>query len=296
MRVFPEAAQQFVVTTCRTRQSKAGYLATLRQLQDQFPSLTVKDFELYHLEQFCLRGEPAAGTVRTRRSRVRSFFDWAEYRGMVDVNPASKLMRAVRVHGGTVTEHHWFDETQVGVLLAACPDTGPGRRDRVLLLLGFLLGLRRSELAGIRWTQFSPDMTRVGLVGKGNKVAHLGVPPQLRDELVAWKRECPDGCDTVLPRVMADGFSGENRLVWSQPIGSDGVYRVVRHAGLRAGINVQPHDLRRSFLGIILDHGIPIHEAAPMMRHSNIGTTDLYAKKDPRRTAALADGIRLNLG
>ena len=291
-----EAARPYILATCNTSQSKVTYRSLLQRLQDHVGPIDMKDVTLTQLGEFCIVGDVAPGTVRLRRSIVQSFFEWAQFHGMVDTNPASGLRHVVKAVGGGVREHHWLDQDQMAVILQSCTDDAAGRRDRLICLFGVLMGLRRSEIAALRWPQFSSDLSRLTLIGKGRKLATLGVPPQVRDELTRWRAEAPAGSTTVLPTLRATSWASETSGPdWECPIGRDAVYKVICRTSKRSGVALTPHDMRRSYLGVLLEKGIPIQDASQLMRHNNIGTTDRYAKKDPRRTAAMADTITCSL-
>lgn len=289
---------RFLDDTCRTKQSRDGFRATMLQLQSKFPGLLLADYRTKHLTEFCLANNPAPNTVRTRRSRLLSFFAWAEWQGHVPASPAGNLRFTAKPgRGGGVTQHNWMSEEDLGLLLQAQPNTPEGQRARMVVLLGVFLGLRRSELAMIRWASFTPDLSRVSLIGKGRKLAQLGVPPQLRIELQAWRRMAPVGCQTVLPAITTGRWSTQVReFQWGRPVGSHTVGDVVVEAGRVAGIDLSTHDLRRTFAGMLETQGMDIKDISRLMRHSNIGTTSVYLEQNPNRVAGLADGFTINLG
>jgi integrase/recombinase XerD len=295
MKLYPEAVTKFLDSgICRTVPSRNSYRQTLRSLQDRFPGTRLEEFTADQLADFCRMNTPAPNTVRRRRAMLMGFFDWAAWKGLVPTSPAAGLKYEVRITGGGVTAHNWLTEPEVAAVLRACPDDLTGRRDRILLMFGFFLGLRVSDLAGLEWSQLSPDMGRVTFFGKGNKLAQLGVPPQLRAELHAWRREAPLGAKAVLPHL-APGF-GPVQPDWGRRLLASRITRLVKEAGDRVGVtNLCPHDLRRTFAGLLEAQGMPIADISRLLRHSNIGTTSTYLEKNPHRTAALADTFTIAL-
>jgi|CXWL01.1.fsa_nt_gi integrase len=295
MNLYPDAAIRFANESgsCRTSSSRSTTLQILRQLQYEHKDLPIDQFTTGHLTRFCLGHAP--NTVRNRRSKIRSFFEWATYMRFVKSNPASDLKFTVKAGHEGVLEHHWLSELQVADLIRSCPDDPGGRRARVLAMVGFTMGLRRHELAGLRWDQFTPDLSRYTFVGKGTKLATLGVPPQTRIELQSWRREAPLGCTSVLPVLLAANNRPET-IYWQRPISSSTIPAIVRTLGERVGItDLRPHDMRRSFAGILEAKGLPITDISRMLRHSNVGVTSVYLESNPTRTSALADTFELAL-
>ncbi|WP_317495682.1 site-specific integrase [Haloechinothrix sp. LS1_15] len=83
---------------------------------------------------------------------------------------------------------------QLRALVRACPDSSAGRRDRALLLIGFTIAARRSELAGLHVEQLTAD-------GSNGLVAALGYTKTGPDE-----RPIPHGAhrDTCPVRAWQD--------------------------------------------------------------------------------------------
>ena len=294
MRLFPEAATAFVDSgVCRTPASRASYLRELRALDQFAKGVTLDQYTTRLLTEYCLSNGPAPATAKRRRSQIVGFFEWATWMELVPANPASSLKFTVKPGSGGVRAHSWLGEAEIAHIIRACPDTPAGRRDRVMLLHGFLLGLRRFEIAGLRWNQYSQDMSRLSFVGKGNKLAQLGVPPQLRAELQAWCREAPADAVAVLPRIR-DTFD-EQVISWNEPVAYGSIGWLMDRAAARAGITLAPHDMRRSYAGVLEQAGVPVSDIQRLMRHSNLGTTSVYLEKNPNRTAALADNFTIAL-
>lgn len=282
--------------TCRTRASVDTYRGELARLGAMFPRLNLDQFTVNELVQFCLANHPSDATIRRRRAILRGFFGWCAYKHMCPTNPASDLTYALKPGHAEVRTHSWLDEESIGHVVRSCPNDLMGDRDRLVLLIGFMLGLRRAEIAGLRWPDFSLDLSRVTLVGKGRKLVTLGVPPQLRDALKAWRRNAPVGTATVLPTFDVDRFGTRTVVNWDKPLGWDGVGRVVITAGERAGFpRLRPHDMRRSFAGVLERKGVPVADISRLLRHGDLGVTSRYLDKNPERVSALADTFELAL-
>jgi len=119
--------------------------------------------------------------ARTRAkvtSVIRAFWAWAEEQDHVPLSPAAKLRRprAPRKAAPLLPLHA---DAQ---LLAACVRP----RDRVALLLLLDLGLRRSELAGVRVRDLDLGRRELTVLGKGQKARVLPLRGRVVLELEAW--------------------------------------------------------------------------------------------------------------
>lgn len=296
MRLYPEATKKFVQEsgTCRTPASVKTMATQLRLLQNAYPALTLDQFRTHHVTAWCLstiRSAPSPGTIRARASVAKSFFSWCVWQKLIEHSPAEDLKWTVRPGHNKVRHGHWLSEAELAKLVRALPSTLRGKRDKVVILLGAMMGLRNHELVLLSWSQFSNDYSRLTFIGKGQKLAQLGVPPQVGAVLRSWRKDCPVGPDVVFP-TMYGPFGTPN---WSQRLGAAGICDLVSDAGAQIGVELRTHDLRRTFAGILEAKGVAVKDISRLMRHSNVGTTDTYLEEAPGRAAALAEQFELAL-
>lgn len=284
----------------RTPKSKLTFTKTIATL-DKFlgGDAEITTITNRQLTDWCLSGEdPAPATVKKRKSHIRSMMAWLAWRGDIPADPASGLEFSVNPGSGVRSEGNWLDEHKIGLILRACPNTFSGQRDKIILMFGFYCGLRAFEIEQIRWPHFEDDYTRLILVGKGSKPATAGIPPALADVLRAWRANAPADAYAVLPitRFQFDAETAEKRRVidWSVPLGYEGIRVAVAKAGRRADIKLRPHDMRRSFAGLLEAKGIPVTDIQRVMRHSNLGTTSRYLEKNTNKAVGITASLTID--
>lgn len=161
-------------------------------------------------------------------------------------------------------------------------------RNAAILQLFYSGGLRRSELAALRWRDFaarsdlSPARGQVSVWGKGEKERTVLVTPRTWAQLQALRAE-----------ESATGRAGTaDPVFWSQKGGAlseSGVYRVVRKAAKAAGItgkNVSPHSFRHALITHALSAGAPLHVVTATAGHSSMAVTSVYAHAHPDESAS----------
>jgi len=172
-------------------------------------------------------------------------------------------------------------------ILAACPSTPRGIRDRVILLLLIRLGLRAGDIAALRFSDLCFRTATIRVSGKGGREVRLPLPQDVGDALLAY-------LDTGRPRVQSDHIFLRSMAPFKPFTGAQAghaVTHVARTALKRAG--VQPpiggaHVFRHTAACQMLRQDVALEDIAAVLRHRSIETTALYAKVDLRLLAQVA--------
>ena len=308
MKLYPTVAQAYVAESgnIRTKNSRDSYRKVMRLLQSVYPGKEIHQFTAEDLTTFCVsrydgqKGHAAPSTQKNRRAHIRSTFEWATWKKIISHNPALELKFTVRPGNGQVRAGTWLDRDSIVKALSLLDtDEIKDQRDRMVLLVGVFTGLRCFELAGLTWNQFSRDLTELTLKGKGDKIATIGVPPELQEELERWRTFRQIGGTAVFPSFKQVYHPVKRRRVhvvnWDTPLGVSGLAYSIKRIAELIGVHFTPHDMRRSFGGLLEESGVPLKDVQNAMRHENLATTDKYLSKNPARTVAVTKGFRLGL-
>lgn len=175
-----------------------------------------------------------------------------------------------------------LDRDYVERILDSCDrHAAVGRRDYAVLMLLSRLGLRACEIAALTLDDIDWRAADLTIHGKGAQTDRLPLPRDVGRALVASLRDPRrDGaCRAVFVRTFApDG------ALSAKAIGA-----VLRDACDRAGVaRVGTHRLRHTVATDLLAAGAPLTEIAPVLRHTNLSSTAIYAKVDRTALRALA--------
>jgi integrase/recombinase XerD len=154
----------------------------------------------------------------------------------------------------------------------------PDERNRVLLLLFYASGVRRGEVAGLRWQdlQATNDGGQITVFGKGGKTRSVQLPVSVWKQLQEMRGE-GRADDPVFPSRKG-----------GEPVTDSGIWRIVKQAARRAGIEVpvSPHWLRHAHASHALDRGTPIHLVQATLGHASITTTGRYLHARPKESSS----------
>jgi len=158
-------------------------------------------------------------------------------------------------------------------LFAVCERATPSKlRDGAMLALLYGCGLRRAEVVALDLEDWDREANTLKVRGKGDKerVAHTDA---VTAALEAWLRIRGEKAGPLITAV-----KGKGRL--KRRISTQGVYFAVKRRAVDAHIgDLSPHDLRRTFVGDLLDAGADISQVQGLAGHSQVTTTQGYDRR-----------------
>lgn len=302
MRVYPEATLAYIkdpVSNLRTPATRSTYRRSLRRFADGTGGLELRQVTEQHLLDHLTRGV-ASGTMVAERTRLKGLFSWALYRGHVDHDPTVNLKFLVREKHQAVREHHWLTQAEIQRVLSLCDGSLLGLRNEVALRLGFTCGLRVAEIAGLRWKDVNLSRQQLSLIGKGAKLAQVFLTEGTVKALDRWRFEYgdPKESDPVLVAFQrrTDFATGVTEVVplWGHGLTTSGLRQMCARIAREAGIEFSPHDMRRSFAGLVHDR-VGLEGTSAALRHSHVGVTERYleTRQDAAYQAVRAAGLEI---
>lgn len=226
---------------------------------------------LLWLESFQLR-QASQNTINNKLGAIKSLFSFGVKTGYLSANPASMVKTP---KPKDALNERILQASEVKELI----NSATNERDRAILILLYILGLRISELVGLNWSDFQPtdDAMRsalaspiaVTIFGKGHKTRTLLITRTLWSEL----KQLPRSDKTEA--VFLSRFG--NRL------DRHAIHRLIKKAVDQAGINphTSAHWLRHAHACHSLNNGAGIDLLMKSLGHSSLAVTSRYLHVQP---------------
>lgn len=166
---------------------------------------------------------------------------------------------------------------ELSALMGACAeDISPaGARDAALLGVLYTGGLRRAEVANLSREDYERDSGALRVRGKGDKERLVYVLGAAAQALEDWLSHRGDEDGSLFFAVRKNGAIYKEGGVTDQAI-----YGVLRKRARQAGVkHFSPHDLRRTFVGDLLERGVDIVTVQNLAGHANVSTTARYDRR-----------------
>jgi len=248
MDMHPGRVIDFLGNQDTTKATRQRQLSALRKLAQMAFILTTDDNTRRMYEALKIIKAPAPGENAVAQERTRRALTPAQ---------ADKMLR------------QWDGERLMAV------------RNRALVAVLLLGGIRRSEAAVLRWSDvdFENGILHIRH-GKGDKSRDVPLAGEYAlDALRAWQMAQPSDYQCVFIPVERGDNIGKDK-----PISGTDVYRIWVATAEAADVESKPHDARRTFITEALATGTPISTVQAAVGHSRGETTLRYAQSvDARR-------------
>lgn len=250
--------------------------------------------EVYEALDRSIRGAwDAASTRNAMRDAPRAVIRACRDAGLMTHDAASVALSALRPEKQGRDEEkqsrgHVSSEEVAAVFERLAADPGvTARRDAAMIALLVGAGLRRGEVVSLELGDLDSAGETLVVTGKGGAVRTVPLAPGVRRAVADWlevRGREPGPLLTPMskevPRV----------AVLDRALHTATVAQVVT---TRFGDEVAPHDLRRTFVGDLLDAGADLSVVSSLVGHTNPATTAGYDRRGvaARRVAVEKLGV-----
>ena len=217
----------------------------------------------------------APATVNRWLSALRGVLRQGWLLGLVAAEDYQRAKEVPPARGRRLPAGRALSREEVSRLLEVCSP-----RDRAAVALLYGAGLRVAEAVELEVGRVDLGRRLVRLVGKGNAEREVPLSPWVVSELEAWYRVRGGANGPVL--VGATG----------QALHPNGLASSLGRAVQRAAIeHATPHDLRRTFVTLLLGTGYDLATVQALAGHADPRTTSRYDRRGTEDRRAAVDSL-----
>jgi len=220
----------------------------------------------------------APASINTTLAALRGVAAAAWNLGYLPVEDLERIRQVKPVRGTRLPAGRAVAADELRALLTACTsDPSPaGRRDAALIAVLYATGLRRGELVTLHLSDYLPtEQTLIVRHGKGRKERRVPLAAGAVRLLADWLTRRGSTAGPLFLPINKGGTIGTAAL------STQAVYKTLVRRTLAAGLTapVSPHDLRRTFVGDLLDAGADIATVQQLAGHASVTTTARYDRR-----------------
>jgi site-specific recombinase XerD len=263
--------------TVATYQAQVRDFLAWCQAQGLHPALATEDdlkaYRAHLVERY------ARATVATRLAAIRRFYQAAVWRGFRPDNPAAGI-RPPRERTARDERVRFLPLEGLKRLLDAPRGDGlRATRDRAMLALMGVHGLRVGEIVALDVADLDLDAGTVSVPGKGGKRRTVYLVDISRQRLADWlavrEQAAGEGETALFVAVdRAKRFTGRRMTRRAMEALTD---RYLERLGLKRG-GISCHSLRHSAAVWARAFGAAVDALADMLGHASVDTTRIYAR------------------
>jgi len=210
-----------------------------------------------------------AKSIARKLSSVKSFFKYLHKTGIVEKNIATKLS-APKISKSLPA---FVLDTQMQLLFenVVFPDGFAGIRDRMVLEILYLTGLRREELINIEDDDINFEKNTIKITGKGNKQRILPLHKNIIEKIKDYQNERNQSFEHLNHSILFVTNKGKQMY-------PNFVYRLVKKylAAITTLEKKSPHILRHTFATHLSNNGADLNAIKELLGHSSLAATQVY--------------------
>lgn len=202
-------------------------------------------------------------SLEHRRNVINSLYLWLLREGYITANPCFKVNRIK--YEKKLREP--LTHEQMNAIRYACRNN---LRDAALVEFMYSSGCRVSEVVGIKLTDIDFNRNRVKVKGKGNKNDYVPMSADAKSMIIRYLNSRTNNTDYL--------FS-HNKKLGNKPMTTDSIRDIYIKLAKKAGLDIKifPHKIRHTTATHLLEGGMKVENVQKILRHSDIGTTMIYA-------------------
>lgn len=293
MERYFEQFQTYLLTEKRVSHNTIqAYATDIRQFLDFLADKLIdRDIQAGDLKAYLAtlkKTELASRSMARKVSSIKAFFSYLHrFHGMGNVSESLMFPKLEKRLPKCLTE----DEVQALLKVAAEDRSQVGERNRVMLYLLYVTGMRISELINLRIQDIHEDLHVIEVHGKGGKGRMIPISAHIISLLSAY-------ISANKMRIQHKGIMLDQEFlfpVWYaghiKPMTRQACWAIIKKIWSKTGIQkpISPHMLRHSLATHMLKNGADLRSLQMLLGHENLSTVQIYTHLDTSYLRSIYD-------
>ena len=210
-------------------------------------------------------------TIARKIASIRAFFRFLYQEELIEYNPIDNI--PIPKQNKTLPDFLYEDEVE-NILRAVKIDTPQGFRNRIILELLWVSGMRISELSGLNYENLNLEQNEIRVFGKGAKERIVLIPDKTKEGLINYIENVSDLICKTEKKQSSPLFINYN----GYRLQNQSIRKALKQAlsSIQFTKRVTPHVFRHSFATKMLEHGADLRIVQELLGHSSIKNTQIY--------------------
>lgn len=250
-----------------TQQTYSGVVQQFQAfIGKSLKQLTLEDLQLW---QSSLTNTYSTTTIKNKTNVIKSLLSFAQKIGYCQFNVGAAIKSPTPKD--SLNERIMTQDEVIALI-----DGAATSRDKLMLTLMFVCGLRVSEVCNLTWNdlKLNGDGGQITVFGKGSKTRTVLIPSDLEHQLQHLQKS--DRCNNI--------FTSRT----GRKLTRTAIHYRIKKAAQNAGINekVSSHWLRHSHATCAIENGCDLHLLQQSLGHSSLAITGKYLHARPNQSSS----------
>lgn len=235
---------------------------------DKFSPAHISSSDIQQWILYLMDRDVSARSISRKMSSLKSFWRFLLKEGLTSENPTKKIILPKTKKPLPV----FYKQSEMDSVLADSKGLGGFEpiRDRVIIDLFYQTGLRVSELASLRNSDFDNSKGQLRVIGKRNKERIIPLGKSIWESVLTYLK------------IRDKEFEFSNDYIFVLRSGkkmySKAIYNIVhnRMSNVSTLHKQSPHVLRHTFATTLLNNGADINAVKNLLGHGSLAATQVY--------------------
>jgi len=225
-------------------------------------------------------------TVARKIASIRAFYKYLYQEELIEYNPIDNIPSPKQ---DKKLPDFLYEEEVENILRSIKISTPAGYRNRIILELLWVTGMRISELSSLNYENLNLEQNEIRVFGKGAKERIVLIPDKAKEGLINYIENVSDLiCKTEKnPNsplfINYNGFRLQNQSIRKALKQAVESVQLTKH--------VTPHVFRHSFATKLLEHGADLRIVQELLGHASIKNTQIYTHVSIQRLKDVYEAV-----